>query len=255
MEVSIIQVATDTQGVSVDSLSYVYIHRKADNQEVFYVGIGTGPKYTRAQNRASRSPLWKKVTRKHGRIVEIVAEGLTRTAANDLERDLISKYGRRDIGTGSLVNLTPGGEYIFPALTPETRKVMSLRLKGNRYSVGNSIRKGIKHTEESKKKMSLARKGKPMPNIKGKTRSIEQRQNISRACMGRPNANKGRTFPDSVRQKISLSHTRKRLVIDLQTGIYYYSIKEAATAFGIDRSYLRNQLIGVNKNRSTLELC
>ena len=87
----------------------VYIHRKKTNGEVFYVGMGNKDRPYQS-NLGDRSIFWHKVVNKHGHSVEIIKEGLTKRAAFDLEIKLIKKYGRRDKGLGTLVNLTDGGD-------------------------------------------------------------------------------------------------------------------------------------------------
>ena len=90
----------------MESIFYVYEHLTA-NGEVFYVGKGSKD---RAWNTDSRSKFWTRVYKKHGRTVRIVEDGMTEAAAFALEIELIAFYGRRDEGTGTLVNLTSGGE-------------------------------------------------------------------------------------------------------------------------------------------------
>lgn len=85
---------------------YVYIHRKKTNGEVFYVGKGCGK---RAWSKGDRSKFWKDVALKYGFTVEIYINDVQEWYAYEVERELISYYGRRDIGTGSLVNMTNGG--------------------------------------------------------------------------------------------------------------------------------------------------
>lgn len=86
----------------------VYIHRKASNGEVFYVGKGTS---RRPYDNHNRSKFWKSVVAKHGKIVEVVIKDIQEWYAFELEKELISYYGiRRDGGT--LINLTYGGEGI-----------------------------------------------------------------------------------------------------------------------------------------------
>ena len=85
----------------------VYIHRKATNREVFYVGIGN-PR--RAFVEQHRNVFWRRVVSKHGYDVEVIHTGLSWEDACDIEMDLIELIGRRDLGLGTLVNLTDGGE-------------------------------------------------------------------------------------------------------------------------------------------------
>lgn len=86
---------------------YVYLHRKKTTGEVFYVGKGTRD---RAWKHSSRNGYWKKVSKKYGYTVEIVLDNLQEWYALELEKDLISYYGRKNLGDGTLVNLTDGGE-------------------------------------------------------------------------------------------------------------------------------------------------
>ena len=86
---------------------YVYLHKKKTNGEVFYVGKG---KNWRATNKTQRNKFWKRVVKKYGLVVEIVEKDIQEWYAHELEKDLIALYGRRDQGSGPLVNLTDGGE-------------------------------------------------------------------------------------------------------------------------------------------------
>lgn len=82
---------------------YVYIHYEADTGRPFYIGRGVG---RRAWNR-NRSTFWNSVASKHGVVVDVVIDGLTKHEANQIERILIRAY--RDAGH-RLVNLTNGGD-------------------------------------------------------------------------------------------------------------------------------------------------
>jgi hypothetical protein len=54
--------------------------------------------------------MWVSTYKKHGRIVEVIHTGLSQEDACDIEKDLIELIGRRNLGLGTLVNLTDGGE-------------------------------------------------------------------------------------------------------------------------------------------------
>lgn len=107
---------------------YVYVHKKKTTGEVFYVGKGRG---RRAWDKHSRSDFWNYVVEKHGLIVEIVAQNLQEWYAYELETELILKYGRSDIGTGTLVNFTDGGEGASGlAQTEYSKELASKRMTG-----------------------------------------------------------------------------------------------------------------------------
>lgn len=100
-------------------IHYLYRHIRLDNFEVFYIGRGKVKetaktergRYERAYERdgESRSIFWKKIEAKAGREIEILYEG-DYTLICRKEREFIKMYGRRDLGLGTLCNLTDGGE-------------------------------------------------------------------------------------------------------------------------------------------------
>lgn len=130
----------------------VYRHRKLSNNEVFYIGIGS---IKRPYDKRGRSKWWNRVVREYGYYTEIIFENLSWDDACDLENLLISEYGRKDLGKGTLVNLTDGGEGGFGVICSiETREKISKSRKG---MVSNM--KGKTTSDEVKNKISMARKG------------------------------------------------------------------------------------------------
>lgn len=135
---------------------------------------------------------------------EIIAEGLTRDEAEEREIQEIKKHqsNKREYG----YNITNGGE-----------------------KVG-------KFTEESKAKLSEARKGRPAWN-KGIPISEEQRAKVSKALKGRVSPRKGTQCTDEQRKRMSISHVgkaspRRKQVIDIDSGQVFASIHEAAAKTG-----------------------
>ncbi len=86
---------------------YIYQHLRLSDDVVFYVGKGTG---RRAWDHLNRNPHWHRTVKKHGLKVVIVKRNLSERKAFLLEASLIKKFGRRDLDTGTLVNLSDGGE-------------------------------------------------------------------------------------------------------------------------------------------------
>jgi len=139
---------------------YVYIHRKKDNDAIFYIGISCQDKYRRAKTSIGRNNLWGKIVKKHGYYSDILVSNISKENAIKIEVFLISVFGRIDNKTGCLANLTDGGDgsYNCPK-SIETKQKMKLSKVGK------------KHTEETKQKMSIARIGKAKKEItKEKTR-------------------------------------------------------------------------------------
>lgn len=95
---------------------YVYEHYKKDTDEIFYVGIGKIDKnknYIRAGSSSKRNSHWCSIVKKHGFYFKIVFESDSREDVCNREIDLITLYGRKDLGTGPLCNKTCGGEKTF----------------------------------------------------------------------------------------------------------------------------------------------
>lgn len=129
--------------------AYVYTHTRLDTNEVFYVGIGTQDNYKRASRSHNRTNYWNNIVKKCGWKVDIVFDNLTWDEACNKEKELIKKIGRVDLGTGTLVNLTDGGEGTLKRIvTDETKAKMS------------KTRKGKLRSESDKLKISTAMKGK-----------------------------------------------------------------------------------------------
>ena len=121
-------------------MAYVYLHTRLDNNQVFYVGIGSDSKgkYTRANCSKRRGKFWKDFTKNIPYEVHILLDNLTWKEACEKEIELIIQYGRRDLGTGCLINLTTGGEGV----------------------------NGYHHTEEALAKLSNNSKGSKNSNSK-----------------------------------------------------------------------------------------
>ena len=85
----------------------VYLHKRKIDDEIFYVGIGKNSK--RAFDKAKRGPFWQKYIQKYEYYAEILFDNISWEEACEKEKELIKKYGRRDLKTGSLVNMTDGG--------------------------------------------------------------------------------------------------------------------------------------------------
>lgn len=120
------------------------------------MGIG---KSSRANSRRNRSQFWKNEVAKHGLKVEIVKTDLTWEEAIQLEQHYIKQFGRRDLKTGFLVNLTDGGEGCQNMIrTPEHNAKISSSLKNRKLSESHILKlKEKRVSEETKKKMSATR--------------------------------------------------------------------------------------------------
>ncbi len=154
---------------------YIYQHKKADTNEIFYVGKGKGNRL----NSKNRNIYWHRVVNKHGFIIEKIIDGLDEELALFSEIEIIDVYRKRGI---TLVNMTNGGEGTSGYIHTKEHKE---KLIGNTHgsSTWGMTFKGKKHSDESKAKMSYARIGNT--NKKGKTLSAESKAKISNAMTGK----------------------------------------------------------------------
>lgn len=105
--------------IKVEYREYYFVYTHSIDGIVFYVGCGKhvfrrkSKTYKvvreRAYHLAKRSVEWKQYVMGRAIDVSIVSDFLTIGEAHDLEHDLVEKYGRIDIATGSLVNKRGGG--------------------------------------------------------------------------------------------------------------------------------------------------
>lgn len=186
-------------------MAYVYRHIRLDKNEPFYIGISNSETYERAHTKNHRNNMWHKIVNKAQYRVDIIMDGLSYEEAKEKEAEFISLYGRINTNTGILCNMTDGGDgtvgYVFEE---ETRDKI------------RQANKGWQPTQEMRDKMSKSRKGRKF--------SEQHRESLSKACMGR-------YLSDVIKKKISESKTGVKLggklVLDLETGIYYDSLREA----------------------------
>ena len=90
-----------------ENLFYVYAHHKPNDAIPFYIGKGSKD---RVYSKHERTFWWNNIVQKHGLEIQILWETLDETEAYTKEIEFIKHYGRQNIGTGPLINLTDGGE-------------------------------------------------------------------------------------------------------------------------------------------------
>jgi len=163
-------------GALFKPMYYVYQHKKADTNEIFYVGKG---KCGRAFNATKRNPYWKNIANKHGFNVEFIATEIDEELAFLVELEAIDAYKKSGV---VLSNLTNGGEGASGLIHSVEHKA---KLKGNKFgaSTWGKTFKGKTHSDEQKAKWSETRKGVISPR-KGVTLSDETRSKISASRKG-----------------------------------------------------------------------
>lgn len=127
---------------------YAYIRNKTTKNgrcgTPYYIGKGKHKRaWLSSHNVGLPTDSWR---------IVVIAENLTEIGALALERRLIRFWGRLDLNTGCLYNLTDGGEGTSGYRhTEETKERISKKGKGRKASL------------EERRRSSEARKGKPFP--------------------------------------------------------------------------------------------
>lgn len=154
------------------NIFYVYEYVRNDGSP-YYIGKGCGRRAFVKHNRGMPNDISK---------IRFVKTNLLESEALELEKLLISKYGRKDLGTGILINMTDGGEGISNP-SPQTREKMAKAKRNEsketkeKRSLAAKNRKREPLSNETKQKISIANKGKK--------RSTDQKKNISVSKIGK----------------------------------------------------------------------
>lgn len=109
---------------------YTYILARP-NGVPFYVGKGMGKRWTLGGNEFSRN-VARKVHRAGDKVKVMIFAAADEAAAFRCEVELIAAYGRRDLGTGVLCNLTGGGEGAAGMLLSDVARANRPRRWGGR---------------------------------------------------------------------------------------------------------------------------
>ena len=198
-------------------MAIVYQHRRNDTNSIFYIGIGKNT--NRPYSKVGRNRYWWNVVNKFGYSVEILVENCSYEQAQLIEKELIQKIGRADLGLGVLVNMTNGGD--SNSTTKNRKRVYKgdTQLFIKHEEVEEYIRKGwtLGHTKETKQKIGLGNKGKNVSEetkIKQrKPKSLEARLNIKKAAQNRkPVSEKTRKLMSDHRKGKPKSHIWKQKV-------------------------------------------
>lgn len=181
---------------------YIYYDTRKPLMEPIYVGKGKNKRYKSHLRKSSNSILERKIN--HIREVglephiDLVWTNLYDYEAKELEIELIKRYGRIDLNTGTLCNFTDGGDGTEGKVCSEsTRQLFSQQRRGkSQTSAQLAANKNRIITKESCRKRSIANKGH-------RRHTPEQIEAIRQS-------NKNRIVSEETRKKFSetrLNHT------------------------------------------------
>lgn len=219
-------------------MAHVYRHIRLDKNEPFYIGIGVDDLGRRARdNKARRSKWWNRIVEKHGYEIHILFEDVSIEFAKEKEKEFIALYGRLDLGTGTLCNLTNGGDGIngwkAPAETIERMK-KAAKIRGTyMLNTPEIIAKraesniGKKRTPEQCEKLAAWQRGVPKPKDQ-----IEK----MRAT---------KLLPENVEKSRNQPNCKKVMCIETQQ--IYKSVSEASRQLNIGRPFISMCCLGTKK--------
>jgi hypothetical protein len=174
---------------------YTYLWLREDGTP-YYAGKGSG-------NRAFRrgSPPTERV---------ILQEHSSEQDAFEAEKQLISFYGRKDLGTGILRNMTDGGDGssgFIPKFTPEWRRNIGLALKGR---IISQTQRELQRIAMTGRILTEAHKESIRLSTKAACNTRDFRAAVSNRSRSVMNPMFGRTHSPEVRQRLSEAMKQRR---------------------------------------------
>lgn len=150
---------------------------------------------------------------------------------SEKEKFYIKQFNSYNYENDNGLNLTIGGEGIGSVSEYHKKKII----------LSNSTRV---ISEKTRLLMSEKRKERiydPNTGIK-----------ISLALKGK-SKNKKRKLSDLHKENISINNFKNKVIVDIETGIFFINVSDASESYGINRNTLKNYLNGNRKNKTALQ--
>jgi len=169
-----------------------------------------------------------------------------------------SLKGRHSEETKKKLSIALKGKKTGRKMSEENKRKISERSKGNKYGVGKKM---PEHLKEKMLKIHIGNKH----NL-GKISSEEKKRKISEANKGNKHTlgrkldewhieiirktHKGKKVSEE--SKLKMSESRRKTILNLETGIFHFGVKEVSDTYGFPISSIRSRLNGIWKNNTSL---
>lgn len=233
-------------------MAYVYSHTRLDTNEVFYIGISSSNSYKRAYNKIERNKYWKDIYNVTDIKIDLIYIDISIERAFEIERELISKYGRICNNSGILANVSTGGHGSegFERSKDYRKKISEIKKKMSNETKSKISNSRKNMSEKARKSYSIAAKNMP----------IQQRLKITESYKN--NLTKERRLLISKKSKENLTIDRikkmaigrSKILLDPLNGIFYYGYLEASIIYGLNEYTLWCYLNGKRTNKTHLKL-
>jgi hypothetical protein len=239
---------------------YIYAHRRPDTGEIFYIGRGTVHKkasgkvfknlYSRAFVKHLANKYWMHIAALVGFEVEILEDHLSWDRSIELEKFYIQKYGRKDLGEGTLVNFTDGGEGTPGAIASEkAREIQRVRMSGE--SNPNKRPENRKRASERMKADNPVKDAEVLAKRVASWRKGLEEGKFTHPRLGKPREDlKERNLKDNpakrpeVKEKLrQIAYARARAIQDVATGVVYKSIRAYCEELNVKGPTARDRVL------------
>ena len=183
---------------------YTYAYLREDKTP-YYIGKGKGNRLYKRGSRVFAPPKDK------SRIIYL-KQNLTEGEAFKHEIYMIAVLGRIDLGTGILHNRTDGGDGVSGYIpSEETRKKISVATKGKNHpmygkTLSNETKRKISEKTRGKKIKPFTEEHRRKLSVASKNLSEETRKKLSDVNRGENNPNYGKTASEETKRKMSEAH-------------------------------------------------
>lgn len=245
----------------IDRCFYVYVHKRATDGSVFYIGKGKG---ARDKSRSGRSKHWRNIVQKNGYSIERIFQNLTEDEAYLLEIKAISEYRGKDERICNVANGGNGG-LSGTVLTDDHKEKLRNAKLGKQQMKDHAIKSakakiGKKQPIEAvnyviglKKKKVINSDGEIFESASHAARVMSEslgiyvsQGNISMCAIGKRKNAYGKTWSYEISKKPKFLETKYNCKkIKCSNGIVFESVQKAKDWVKSIRGYATHQSISL----------